>query len=79
MSKELIKRNHDGDIIVYENEEAKWVFSKGRPPHIDDYVIAITVVDKSINIPVMLYLNGKCFRELLRDLGIKIIPPLNDR
>lgn len=71
MSKEFIKRMANGDTVIYENEEARWVFSKGRPPHIDDYVIAVTVVDKNVNIPVMAYFSGKSFRELLRDLGIK--------
>lgn len=75
MTREFTKRVED-DTVIYENEEAKWEFSKGRPPHIDDYVVCVTVVDKRINVPVMMYMNGTSFRELLRDMGIKVVPPL---
>ena len=69
MSKEFNKSVEDGTVI-FENEEARWVFSKGRPPHIDDYIVCVTVVDKRINIPIMMYMNGISFRELLSDMGI---------
>lgn len=69
MTEMFQKRIEDGDVI-FDNSEARWVFSKGRPPHIDDYVVTIYVVDKSINIPVMMHMSGVEFRKLLSDMGI---------
>lgn len=69
MSKEFNKRVVDNDVI-FDNSEARWVFSHGRPPHIDDYAVAITAIDKKYNIPVMMCMSGIEFRKLLSDMGI---------
>jgi hypothetical protein len=71
LSKEFTKRV-ERDTVIFENSEARWVFSQGRPPHIDDYQVAITAVDKNINIPVMMIMSGREFRKLLIDMGIKV-------
>lgn len=44
----------------------------GRPPYIDDYHVVITVIDKKINIPVMIQFSGREFRKMLIDMGIKV-------
>lgn len=71
MSKEFNKRIEDNEVI-FENSEARWIFSQGRPPHIDDYQVAISAVDKNINIPVMIVMSGREFRKLIIDMGIKV-------
>lgn len=71
MSKDMQKKV-ERDTVIYENSEARWVFSQGRPPHIDDYQVAITAVDKHFNIPVMMIMSSNEFRKLIIDLGIKV-------
>jgi hypothetical protein len=67
-----MQKRVERDTVIFENSEARWVFSQGRPPHIDDYQVAITAVDKNINIPVMIVMSGREFRKLLIDMGIKV-------
>jgi hypothetical protein len=69
LSKEFTKRTEEG-TVMFDNSEARWIFSQGRPPHIDDYQVAITAVDKKFNIPVMMIMSGREFRAMLRDLNL---------
>lgn len=68
---EFNKRIEDNEVI-FENSEARWVFSQGRPPYIDDYRVAIQVVDKNIRIPITIVMSGNEFRKLIIDMGIKV-------
>lgn len=78
MSEEFNKRVEDNEVI-FENSEARWIFSQGLPPHIDDYQVAIQVVDKKIRVPVMIVMSGREFRSMLRDMGIKTLTDPRDR
>lgn len=78
MSRQFNKRIEEGTVI-FENEEARWVFSQGLPPHIDDYQVAITAVDRKVRVPIMMIMSGREFRSLLRDMGIKTLTDPRDR
>lgn len=78
MSKEFTKKVGENEVM-FDNSEARWIFSQGRPPHIDDYQVAITVVDKHFNIPVMMIMSGREFRRLILDMGIKTLTDNRDR
>ena len=78
MSKEFNKRV-EGNEVIFENSEARWIFSQGRPPHIDDYQVAITVINKNIKIPIMIVMSGREFRRILLDMGIKTLVEPKDR
>lgn len=75
---EFNKRVEEGEVI-FDNSEARWIFSQGRPPHIDDYQVAIQAVDKNIRIPIMIVMSGREFRRMLLDMGIKTLTDPRDR
>lgn len=76
MSQEFNKKV-EGNEVIFDNSEARWIFSSGRPPHVDDYQVAITVVDKKFHIPVMMIMSGREFRRMLLDMGIKTLREYN--
>jgi len=82
MSNKFKKTIKDG-MIIYENEQARIIFSSNVPPHRTEKLIAMTGVSKEPapegfrNVPVTIIWSESHFRQMIEDLNLNSVYEVN--